>query len=65
VRVELIARHRLQVAHVADGVGAVGVRAEGGCHQFLVEQKPRVVFGPLPLADDDGALGRSLVGVEE
>ena len=65
VGVELVAGHRLKITHVADGISAIWVYAKRGSHHLFVEQKFGIVLSPLPLADNDRALGSHLVRVKE
>ena len=55
--VQIVARHRLQIAQMADRFVAVTVRAERGRLHFFAQQLARTILAALLFADDDGALG--------
>jgi hypothetical protein len=65
VRVQVVARHRLEVLQPADGRVAVGVHAERAGRQLGVEQLLRIVLAALQLRDDDRALRLAVVRLVE
>ena len=65
VAVEIVARHRLQIGQPADRRMPVGMRAERGRRQLLIEQLIRIVLAALQLRDDHGALGLAVGRIVE
>ena len=65
VRVEVVARHRLQVVQPADRRMPVGVGPERGRRQLRVEDLLGVVVAALQLRNHDRPLRLALLGVEQ
>ena len=63
--VEVVARHRLQIARPADGRVVVAVRLEGRRGDLGVEHLFRIVVAAIELREDDRALGLAVVGMVE
>jgi hypothetical protein len=62
---QVVAGDGAEVGFVADHHVAVGVGAEGGTGDLLVEEVGGIVLGAGPLGEDDGPLRLGFLGVEE
>jgi hypothetical protein len=60
---EILPSHRLQVTEPADGRMRVGMYAECGSSQLLIEQLIGIVLSPLQLRDDDRAFRLAVRGI--
>ena len=63
VRVQIVARHRLQIAQPANRGVAIGMRFERRGGDFLIEQLIGIVLPAMELGDDDRALRFAIVGM--
>ena len=65
MRVEVVARHRLEVVQPADRRMTVGMRAKRRRGQLGIEHLLGIVVATLQLRDDDRPLRFALVGIEQ
>ena len=62
--IKIIARHRVQVGHIADDFVMIRMNAKCRLLDGFAQQKQRFVLAAFTLRNDDRSLGCNFIGIE-